>query len=122
MYADDFDVKEKAKLDGNEGNYILYYIILYCKLNCIYIYIIFILFLGNVNEIDNSENEHKEEEIMWELKWSQDENAEIHGPHTSEQMHAWAKEGYFKSGAWVRRKGQNNQFYNAARVDFELYL
>lgn len=30
MYADDFDVKEKAKLDGNEGNYIflLYYIIL----------------------------------------------------------------------------------------------
>ncbi|XP_043787766.1 CD2 antigen cytoplasmic tail-binding protein 2 homolog [Apis laboriosa] len=95
MYADDFDVKEKAKLDGNEGN---------------------------VNEIDNSENEHKEEEIMWELKWSQDENAEIHGPHTSEQMHAWAKEGYFKSGAWVRRKGQNNQFYNAARVDFELYL
>lgn len=95
MYADDFDVKEKVKLDGNEGN---------------------------VNEIDNSENEHKEEEIMWELKWSQDENAEIHGPHTSEQMHAWAKEGYFKSGAWVRRRGQNNQFYNAARVDFELYL
>lgn len=99
---------------------ILYYIIVNYLL-LIYIYI-FILFLGNVNEIDNSENEHKEEEIMWELKWSQDENAEIHGPHTSEQMHAWAKEGYFKSGAWVRRRGQNNQFYNAARVDFELYL
>lgn len=107
---------------------ILYYIIvnylllIYILLNIIYIYIILILFLGNVNEIDNPENEHKEEEIMWELKWSQDENAEIHGPHTSEQMHAWAKEGYFKSGAWVRRRGQNNQFYNAARVDFELYL
>lgn len=44
MYADDFDVKEKAKLDGNEGNYILYYIILYCKLNCIYIYHIYFIF------------------------------------------------------------------------------
>lgn len=37
-------------------------------------------------------------------------------------MNAWAREGYFKSGAWVRRTGQNNQFYDAARVDFELYL
>lgn len=96
MYSDDFDVKEKAKLDGSESN---------------------------VKETDSSEkDEYKQEEIMWELKWSQDENAEIHGPHTSEQMQAWAKEGYFKSGAWVRRTGQNNQFYNAARVDFELYL
>ncbi|KOC63830.1 LIN1-like protein [Habropoda laboriosa] len=96
MYADDFDVKEKAKLDGSESN---------------------------VKETDNSEeDETTEAEITWELKWSQDENAEIHGPHTSEQMHAWAKEGYFKIGAWVRRTGQNNQFYNAARVDFELYL
>ncbi|XP_011054822.1 PREDICTED: CD2 antigen cytoplasmic tail-binding protein 2 homolog isoform X2 [Acromyrmex echinatior] len=82
MYADDFDEKEKAKLD----------------------------------DTDNEEN------VTWDLKWSQDENAEIHGPHTSQQMHAWAKEGYFKKGAWVRRTGQQNQFYNAARVDFELYL
>ncbi|KAK1133639.1 hypothetical protein K0M31_011434 [Melipona bicolor] len=96
MYADDFDVKEKAKLNGNEGN---------------------------IKETDNCErNESNEEEVTWELKWSQDENAEVYGPHTSEQMHVWAKEGYFKSGAWVRRTGQNNQFYNAARVDFELYL
>ncbi|CAK9823172.1 CD2 antigen cytoplasmic tail-binding protein 2 homolog [Anthophora retusa] len=96
MYADDFDVKEKAKLDGSESN---------------------------VKETDNSDEDEKTNgEITWELKWSQDEDAEIHGPHTSEQMHAWAKEGYFKVGAWVRRTGQNNQFYNAARVDFELYL
>ncbi|XP_076755480.1 CD2 antigen cytoplasmic tail-binding protein 2 homolog holn1 [Xylocopa sonorina] len=96
MYSDDFDAKEKAKLDGSESN---------------------------VNEANNFANdETKKEEIMWELKWSQDENAEVHGPHTSEQMHEWAMEGYFKSGAWVRRTGQNNQFYNAARVDFELYL
>ncbi|XP_003491524.1 CD2 antigen cytoplasmic tail-binding protein 2 homolog [Bombus vosnesenskii] len=94
MYADDFDVKEKAKLDENESNN---------------------------KGIDNSEAEEAKE-VTWELKWSQDENAEVYGPHTSEQMNAWAREGYFKSGAWVRRTGQNNQFYDAARVDFELYL
>ncbi|XP_071856792.1 CD2 antigen cytoplasmic tail-binding protein 2 homolog holn1 [Bombus fervidus] len=94
MYADDFDVKEKAKLDENESNN---------------------------KGIDNSEADETKE-VTWELKWSQDENAEVYGPHTSEEMNAWAREGYFKSGAWVRRTGQNNQFYDAARVDFELYL
>lgn len=85
-------------------------------------YIILTLFSGNIKETDNYEEDENKEEVMWELKWSQDENAEVYGPHTSEQMHVWSKEGYFKSGAWVRRTGQNNQFYNAARVDFELYL
>ncbi|XP_018317886.1 CD2 antigen cytoplasmic tail-binding protein 2 homolog isoform X2 [Mycetomoellerius zeteki] len=95
MYADDFDEKEKAKLDDN----------------------------GETAETSNTEeNTLLEEDVTWDLKWSQDENAEIHGPHTSQQMHAWAQEGYFKKGAWVRRTGQQNQFYNAARVDFELYL
>lgn len=71
---------------------------------------------------ENTKNEDEVEDVTWELKWSQEEDAEVHGPHTSEQMHAWAKEGYFKKGAWVRRTGQQNQFYSAARVDFELYL
>ncbi|KAG5320413.1 CD2B2 protein, partial [Pseudoatta argentina] len=97
MYADDFDEKEKAKLDDTDN--------------------------GKTAETNNAEeNMSLEENVTWDLKWSQDENAEIHGPHTSQQMHAWAKEGYFKKGAWVRRTGQQNQFYNAARVDFELYL
>ncbi|KAG5320089.1 CD2B2 protein, partial [Acromyrmex charruanus] len=97
MYADDFDEKEKAKLDDTDN--------------------------GKTAETSNAEeNMSLEENVTWDLKWSQDENAEIHGPHTSQQMHAWAKEGYFKKGAWVRRTGQQNQFYNAARVDFELYL
>ncbi|XP_034188512.1 CD2 antigen cytoplasmic tail-binding protein 2 homolog holn1 [Osmia lignaria lignaria] len=96
MYADDFDVKEKAKLDETEST---------------------------VKETENSEKDvDKVDEVMWEFKWSQNETAEIYGPHTTEQMYAWAKEGYFKNGAWVRRTGQNSQFYNAARVDFELYL
>ncbi|XP_011170932.2 CD2 antigen cytoplasmic tail-binding protein 2 homolog [Solenopsis invicta] len=91
MYADDFDEKEKAKLDDVDS--------------------------GKTAEASNAEDS-----ITWDLKWSQDENAEIHGPHTSQQMHAWSKEGYFKKGAWVRKTGQQNQFYNAARIDFELYL
>jgi len=96
MYADDFDEKEKAKLDDTDS--------------------------GKTAGASNAEETTSlEENVTWDFKWSQNENAEIHGPHTSHQMHVWAKEGYFKKGAWVRRTGQN-QFYNAARVDFELYL
>ncbi|XP_033321656.2 CD2 antigen cytoplasmic tail-binding protein 2 homolog holn1 [Megalopta genalis] len=101
MYADDFDEKEKAKLDDGENS---------------------VRGPANSKKDDTREDEEEDDEVTWELKWSQDENAEIHGPHTSQQMHAWAKEGYFKGGAWVRRTGQSNQFYNAARMDFELYL
>ncbi|XP_014478802.1 PREDICTED: CD2 antigen cytoplasmic tail-binding protein 2 homolog [Dinoponera quadriceps] len=99
MYADDFDEKEKAKLDDTDSG-------------------------ADKAAVATSEEKSSpsEEDIMWELKWSQDDDAEIHGPHTSQQMHAWANEGYFKKGAWVRRSGQQNQFYSAARVDFELYL
>ncbi|KAK2577448.1 hypothetical protein KPH14_003553 [Odynerus spinipes] len=99
MYADDFDVKEKAKLNENDTS--------------------------DDKQTDDEESTKKEnqvEDVTWELKWSQAEDAEVHGPHSSQQMHAWAKEGYFKKGAWVRRTGQQNQFYSAARVDFELYL
>jgi CD2 antigen cytoplasmic tail-binding protein 2 len=34
----------------------------------------------------------------------------------------WATDGYFKNGAWVRKTGQCGKFYNASRIDFELYL
>lgn len=97
MYADDFDEKEKAKLDDTNND-------------------------KTTEATSAEESTSLTEDITWDLKWSQDENAEIHGPHTTQQMHTWAKEGYFKKGAWVRRTGQQNQFYNAGRVDFELYL
>lgn len=96
MYADDFDVKERAKLDEKDGK--------------------------QTEKKESPKKEDQAEDVTWELKWSQAEDAEVHGPHTTQQMHAWAKEGYFKKGAWVRRTGQQNQFYSAARVDFELYL
>ncbi|KAJ8685758.1 hypothetical protein QAD02_021551 [Eretmocerus hayati] len=47
------------------------------------------------------------DEVGWELKWSQEEDAEVHGPHTSEQMYKWSREGFFKKGAWVRKSGQD---------------
>lgn len=97
MYADDFDEKEKAKLDDTNND-------------------------KTTEATSAEESTSLTEDITWNLKWSQDEDAEIHGPYTTQQMHTWAKEGYFKKGAWVKRTGQQNQFYNAARVDFELYL
>ncbi|XP_012233577.1 CD2 antigen cytoplasmic tail-binding protein 2 homolog [Linepithema humile] len=97
MYADDFDEKEKAKLDDTDS--------------------------GKAAETTSEDKTASlEESVTWDLKWSQNENAEVHGPYSTQQMQAWAKEGYFKVGAWVRRTGQQNQFYNSARVDFELYL
>ncbi|XP_034936831.1 CD2 antigen cytoplasmic tail-binding protein 2 homolog [Chelonus insularis] len=100
MYSDDFDTKEQNKLTKNEvkpsgessGS-------------------------NSIQDQDNTENI-----VKWELKWSQNDDAEINGPHTTEQMFSWAKEGYFKSGAWVRRAGQAGEFYSASRIDFELYL
>ncbi|XP_029168246.1 CD2 antigen cytoplasmic tail-binding protein 2 homolog [Nylanderia fulva] len=97
MYADDFDEKEKAKLDDTNND-------------------------KTADSTSAEESTSLAENVTWNLKWSQDEDAEIHGPYTTQQMQSWAKEGYFKKGAWVKRTGQQNQFYNAARVDFELYL
>ncbi|XP_048514868.1 CD2 antigen cytoplasmic tail-binding protein 2 homolog isoform X2 [Athalia rosae] len=104
MYSDDFDVQEKAKIDDHTSTDMV----------------------GTEKPKEGETTETntgiENDEVTWELKWSQNETAEVHGPHTTEQMQAWAKEGYFKSGAWVRRTGQQGQFYSAARVDFELYL
>ncbi|CAK1540054.1 unnamed protein product [Leptosia nina] len=94
MYADDFDQKEKKTLDkGGEQS---------------------------TND-DDGENEHSNE-VKWEFKWSQDDSAEISGPHSTEQMNKWASEGYFKTGVWVRKHGEDTQFYSSNRIDFELYM
>ncbi|XP_045502863.1 CD2 antigen cytoplasmic tail-binding protein 2 homolog isoform X1 [Colias croceus] len=94
MYADDFDQKEKQSLgqDGESKN-------------------------ENPEEGESSSNE-----VKWEFKWSQDDNAEISGPHSTGQMNKWATEGYFKTGVWVRKNGEDSQFYSSNRIDFELYM
>ncbi|KAK0089916.1 hypothetical protein PV325_004668 [Microctonus aethiopoides] len=108
MYSDDFDVKEKKKLDiddehpASASSQV-------DKNN-------------EANSIDDNTKASDIEVVTWELKWSENDNAEISGPHTTEQMYAWSSEGYFKKGAWVRRTGQEGRFYSALRVDFELYI
>lgn len=92
MYADDFDQKEKNVLSSSSSK---------------------------PDNEDNKEEEQKQ--VRWEFKWSQNEEA-ISGPHTTEQMQKWSQEGYFKTGVWVRKHGEDSQFYTSNRIDFELYM
>lgn len=96
MYADDFDQKEKQNL-------------------------------GSGSKTDNDEaakesDDDKPKEVKWEFKRSQDNSAEISGPHSTDQMQKWVSEGFFKTGVWVRKHGEDSQFYSSNRIDFELYL
>ena len=93
MYADDFDQKEKTVLDKTNPE---------------------------KNESDTIEEE-TQPEMKWEFKWNQNDE-EISGPHTTDQMHKWSTEGYFKTGVWVRKQGEDSQFYTSNRIDFELYM
>lgn len=92
MYADDFDEKEKARIQGE-------------KKDC-------------TSEVNEPESQN---EVKWEFKWKED-SEDVQGPHTTQQMQAWVEEGYFKSNVWVRKCGQDGPFYNSKRVDFELYM
>lgn len=93
MYADNFDAKEKMKLDGGSS------------------------------KDNSTKNDGVDEvpEVMWEFKWNQ-EDSEVHGPFTSVQMQQWVSEGYFKDGVFVKKCGQDSQFNSSNRIDFELYL
>lgn len=91
MYADDFDMKEKQKLEQTAG----------------------------------TSNEQKTvslpDGVMWEFKWDLKED-KIEGPYNTHQMLKWANEGYFKTGVWTRRHGEDCNFYSTNRIDFELYV
>lgn len=94
MYADDFGDKEKEKLDE----------------------------AGPSQPVEEANGDKTEEKVLqWEFKWSQD-NDEIQGPFTTEQMNKWSNEGYFKTGVWVRKCGESSNFYTSNRIDFDLYL
>ncbi|XP_070837865.1 CD2 antigen cytoplasmic tail-binding protein 2 [Chaetodon trifascialis] len=88
------------------------------------------MFADKFDDMHGSKSENKEkegdervsDEVMWEYKWDNDDNSEIYGPFTSQQMQDWVDEGYFSSGVYCRRKDQEgSQFYNSKRLDFELY-
>ncbi|XP_047506913.1 CD2 antigen cytoplasmic tail-binding protein 2 homolog [Pieris napi] len=78
--------------------------------------------LGQENETKAESDNEDSNEVKWEFKWSQDNNAEISGPHSTSQMNKWANEGHFKSGVWVRKHGEDSQFYSSSRIDFEIYM
>lgn len=61
------------------------------------------------------------DEVRWEFKWEDKEEAPVYGPHTSTEMHSWVTEGYFKDGVFVRKFKQDGPFYTSKRIDFELY-
>lgn len=74
--------------------------------------------------VPDNESKAKEEdpETYWEFKWENKDDVEVHGPHSSSEMQTWTNDNYFENGVWVRRVGQQGDFYSSKRVDFELYL
>ncbi|XP_033173282.1 CD2 antigen cytoplasmic tail-binding protein 2 homolog [Drosophila mauritiana] len=70
---------------------------------------------------DSSKPTTTTSEVTWEFKWSQDET-EIQGPFSTEKMLKWSQENYFKNGVYVRKCGENTNFYTSNRIDFDLYL
>ncbi|KAF2885773.1 hypothetical protein ILUMI_20408 [Ignelater luminosus] len=91
MYADDFDTKEKQKLEQTAGT--------------------------STEEKTIS----SPDQVMWEIKRDLKED-KIEGPYNTQQMLKWANEGYFKTGVWTRRHGEDSNFYSTNRIDFELYV
>ncbi|XP_037092767.1 CD2 antigen cytoplasmic tail-binding protein 2-like [Pollicipes pollicipes] len=70
---------------------------------------------------DNSADQEAGDAVTWEFKWEASEDAEVHGPHTSAEMNAWSESGYFSDAVLVRKTG-TAAFYQAKRVDFDLYI
>jgi len=64
------------------------------------------------------------DEEMWEYKWEDSSDAEIHGPFTSLQMLEWTEDNYFPDGVFVRKTSTapDGAFYSSRRIDFELYV
>uniref|UniRef100_A0AAV2KH18 CD2 antigen cytoplasmic tail-binding protein 2 n=1 Tax=Knipowitschia caucasica TaxID=637954 RepID=A0AAV2KH18_KNICA len=61
-------------------------------------------------------------EVQWEYRWENQDEAEVFGPFSSQQMQGWVDEGYFSSGVYCRRLDQEgSQFYNSKRLDFDLF-
>lgn len=64
-----------------------------------------------------------DDEVMWEFKWEEADDAPVYGLHTSAQMLQWVQEGYFQEGVWVRKSHETGgPFYSSRRIDFELYV
>jgi len=60
-------------------------------------------------------------ELCWEFKWKQND-IDLQGPYSTEQMLKWSQQKYFKEGVYVRKIGDIGNFYSSNRIDFDLYL
>lgn len=120
MYAEDFDLKEKEKLESTsqsgkeepeESEELL---------TGIYTNIFF-----NHQQVFKYLNQTLTtllgESLQWEYKFSLESN-EVFGPYNTEQMQKWKVEDKFKEPIWVRKCNSNSDFHSFKRVDFELYL
>ncbi|XP_054166996.1 CD2 antigen cytoplasmic tail-binding protein 2 homolog [Oppia nitens] len=94
MFSDDFDVNKKPD-DSN----------------------------GDNNEMTTTTTTTTtSDEVMWEFKWDDTDEAKVFGPHSSQQMNDWVTEGHFDKGVYCRQLGKtDSQFYNSKRIDFDLY-
>lgn len=63
------------------------------------------------------------DEVQWMFKWSEDPEAEVHGPASTKSMKDWMDAGYFEKTVFVRQVGkEDGPYYKSSRIDFELYL
>lgn len=63
------------------------------------------------------------EKVQWQYKWEDKDDAVVYGPYSSEDMLAWANQGFFENGVFVRKlDSTDSKFYNSKRIDFELYV
>lgn len=95
--------------------------------------------LDDVSIFRNSRESHwncmRHAKVSWEFKWKT-EDAELHGPHTSQKMLDWQvnecpqmrlnvtslqESGFFDAGILVRKVG-TEEFRDSKRIDFELYV
>ena len=60
-------------------------------------------------------------EVMWEYRWEQKDDSQVHGPHSSTEMLKWQDSGFFDKGVYVRRVG-STEFLDGKRIDFDLYV
>ena len=73
-------------------------------------------------ETAESTEQTSTDQVQWHFKWENKDTAEVHGPHSSQEMQQWVDQGYFDPGVWVRRVDQSGDFYSSKRIDFEIYL
>lgn len=99
MYADDFDVKEKEKLQDEPSTSSAQ---------------------TPLDDLNSSRDNPEKSELQWEFKWTSEVD-KVEGPFKTSQMIKWQNENYFKPGVMVRKCGEASNFYSLSRIDFELY-